>query len=374
MDTTKLTIVCPHCNNSVSLNAAITHQIQDTLQKKFDQQLQREKAELWKIAQEKALEKIKAQQDFEMKLIKNELNEKNKLLEMAQQSELDIRKIKNKLEEEKRSFELQKQREIDEARDKIRHEVSKILTEEHQLKDSEKDKRITDMLKTIEDLKRKAQQGSQQLQGEVLELHLEEILKAEFPLDQIKPIAKGVTGADILQYVHDRTGKICGIICWESKRAKSWSESWVAKLKQDQREVNAEVAVLISSVLPNGVKNFGPKDGIYVCDFSSFASLAKILRMSLIQIADIKKTDFRKAEKKEVLWNYLTSTAFKQRMESIFETFISMKLDLEKEKQFYIKIWAKREKQTELLMANTSGMRGELEELIGQDLPTLKGE
>lgn len=261
---------------------------------------------------------------------------------------------------------------MDSERDKIKNEVAKILSDEHQLKDAEKDKKMSDMLKQIEELKRKAQQGSQQLQGEVLELQLEEILKSEFPLDEIIPVSKGISGADVTQKVYDRSGRLCGIITWESKRTKAWSDSWVQKLKDDQRSAKAEIAVLITNVLPNGIKNFGPKDGIYVSNYECIIGVANLLRSSLLQLSTTKLATVGKNEKMEVLWNYLTGTEFKQRMEAVLEAFTTMKLDLEKEKRVYTKLWTKREKQIQRVLDSTIGLRGELEGVMGNELPEMK--
>ncbi|KKS85857.1 MAG: hypothetical protein UV59_C0004G0005 [Candidatus Gottesmanbacteria bacterium GW2011_GWA1_43_11] len=374
-----MTITCPHCQQPVSLDEALTHQLESKLKLDFESKLQqmevrqqKEKVEMWKIAQEKAAEKLKAQSQIETKLLKEELEEKSKLLEQARQAEVEIRKAKNKLEDEKRAFEVEKMRQLDAERVKIKQDVIKIISEEHQLKDAEKDKVINDLRKSLEDAQRKAQQGSQQLQGEILELKLEELLRHEFPFDEITPVAKGVTGADNLQKIHDRNGRLCGTIIWESKRTKAWSEGWISKLKDDQRAAKAELAVIVSVVLPAEISNFDLRDGVYICNFESVVSLAKILRTSIIEIYRRKIMLQGKNEKKEELWNYLTSTEFNHRMHFTFELFQSMKIDLDKEKTANIRMWARREKQIQRLMDNTSGLRGDLEGLMGNELPELK--
>lgn len=378
-----ISILCPHCQKEVSLDDALTHQLQNKFKQNFEIelskqktlfeiQLQKEKTQLWKIAQEKAQEKIKNESQVEMKLLKDELELKQKALETAQNAELEIRKLKNRLDEEKRVFELEKQRQLDEERGKIKHEVTKILSEEHQLKDAEKDKTIGDMLKTIEELKRKAQQGSQQLQGEVLELELEELLKKEFPYDEIIPISKGIQGADILQKVNDRNGLACGSITWESKRTKAWSDGWISKLKDDQRGAKADIAVLVTSVLPPGIRNFGTREGIYICNFDSIVGTANILRTTLIQLSMLKLSNVGKNEKMEIIYNYLSGTEFRNRVEAIVESFTTMRFDLEREKRAFVKIWAKREKQIQKVIDNTVGMHGDLQGLMGTALPKIK--
>jgi hypothetical protein len=372
MNDPKVTIICPHCQQPVSVDDALTHQIQAKFKQNYEEQLQREKINLWKIAQEKALEKVTLQHSVETKLLKEELEEKRKALVTAQAAELEIRKAKNKLDEEKRNFELEKQRQIDAERDKIRADMTKLFSEQHSLKDAEKDKLINDLKKSLEDAQRKAQQGSQQTQGEVLELELETQLKNEFPFDEIIPVAKGINGADIVQKVYDRGGRYCGSIAWESKRTKAWSDGWIQKLKDDQRAVKAEIAVIITNVLPQGITNFGPKDGIYITNYDCIGGVATILRSAVIQVALTKQASVGKNGKMEILWNYLTGTEFKQHMEAILESFSTMKVELEKEKRIYTKLWAKREKQIQRVLDNTVGLRGELEGVMGNELPQMR--
>ena len=179
------------------------------------------------------------------------------------------------------------------------------MDERHRLKDAEKDKQLTDMRNKIDELQRKAEQSSQQSQGEVLELELEDVLKAEFPLDDIEPVAKGVRGADVLQIVKNQSGKICGKILWETKRTKNWSDSWIQKLKDDQREAKADISVLISEALPDGMDHFKQISGVWVSDISSSLCLAVALRALLIQVARANSAQDGKNEKMEIMYNYL---------------------------------------------------------------------
>lgn len=366
------TIKCPHCHKSVSLNDALTHEIEEKYRVDYESRLKQDKQKMWQLAQSKALEKIQAEQATEMKALKESLVEKNKLLEEAQRAELEVRRERVKLEEEKKSFELKLARQLDQERSKIQEETSRKISEDYRLKHAENEKKLQDVLKANEELRRKLEQGSQQTQGEVLELELENILKTEFPLDEIVPVSKGISGADVVQKVRDNAGRLAGAIVWESKRTKSWSDGWIQKLKDDQRGVKAEVAVLVSHVLPKELKYFGDHNGIYVCDYQSFVGLAKLLRTTLMQLAAAKLANIGKKEKMEVLWNYLTSVEFRQRMESIVESFTEMKSDLDREKRAYTKIWAKREKQIERVLDNTVGLRGDLEGVMGKALPEMK--
>ena len=228
------------------------------------------------------------------------------------------------------------------------------------------------MKKKIEELQQKANLTSQQLQGEVLELELEEFLKKEFPLDEILPVAKGVRGADVLQKVKDQMGREVGTIIWESKRTKNWTEEWVSKLKDDMRASGADVAILVSSVLPAGIKYFGPKDGIFVTSFDCILGVSAQIRLALVKENQIKGSVVGKNEKMEVLWNYLSSNQFSQKIEAIVEAFSAMREDLEREKRAFTQIWSKREKQIERVINNTVGFHGELQGLMGASLPQIK--
>lgn len=378
-----ISIVCPKCRQQISIDEALTPQLQEQIktQVELEREADRKKMLAWQEEKEKKLtasltEELKKQiatdSDKELKLLKEQMAAKDEELNKARELELQIRKERNLLEEDKKSFELKLQRQLDEEKDKIREQTAKGLLEEHRLKDAEKDKKMTDMLKQIEELKQKAQQGSQQTQGEVLELELEQTLRSEFPIDEILPVPKGVNGADVMQRVHDTSGRDCGIILWESKRTKNWSEEWVSKLKDDLRASKADVAILVTTALPDGIKNFGPKDGIYVTSYDCFLSLAKMLRITLNQLCLSKLSGVGKNEKMEIIWNYLSGNEFKHKVEAIVEAFSSMKQDLDREKVVYMKFWAKREKQIHRVIENTIGMHGDLQGLMGASLPEIE--
>ncbi len=228
------------------------------------------------------------------------------------------------------------------------------------------------MKKQIDELKRKSEQESQQTQGEVLELDLENILKKSFTHDNIEPVPKGIKGADVLHKVHSPSGQFCGTIVWETKRTKAWSDKWIAKIKEDQRRVKGEIAVILTTVLPKDVRSFAHINGIWVTDYSSMVELATAIRMGLIEVAKTKQAAVGKKEKMEVVYNYLSGSDFKQKVEAIVEAFKAMKEDLEKEKKAFSKSWAKREKQLELVITNTAGMYGDIHRIIGTSLPEIK--
>ena len=372
----KITINCPKCQTELSVDEALEAQITSRFRVQIEaenlQKLEAEKKKLWAIAQTKAAEKFQAESEKETKFLKEEILEKDKKLALAQEAELSLRKEKNRLEEEKKAFELEKQRQLDLERGKIREEAIKTFADEHRLRDAEAAKRLQDALKANEDLKRKLEQGSQQMQGVVLELELETTLSREFPLDQITPVPKGINGADIIQTVRDTNGKLCGAIAWESKRTKAWSEGWVQKLKDDQRIVKAEIAILMTQVLPEGMSNFGFKDGVYIVLPELALNLARFIRLQLIKISNIRSLEEGKSEKKEVIYNYLCGQEFRGRVEAIVEASISAKASLDREKRAFIKIWAEREKQIERIETNMIGMYGDMQGIAGRTLPQIK--
>lgn len=402
------TIKCPNCQTEISIDDVLTHQIEDKIKSKYESSNKIKEEELARTQKylddqkkkiedartnvkqfidqgvAKALEveksklktevkeEIEKEKANEMKMLSDKLNEKDKKLEESRKIELELRKEKNQLEDDKNNFEIEKQRQLDGERKKIIEEAGKKASEEQQYKLMELSKQLQDAVKMNDELKRKLQQGSQQTQGEVVELELEEILKREFPHDEIIPVGKGENGADIIHKVFDNYSHHCGTIVWESKHTKNWTEGWIAKLKGDQRNLKAEIAVIVSTVLPKDQKGVNQKEGIWVTDFDSVVGLGLALRTSLIQLTSLKLATVGKNEKMEVLFNYLTGAGFNQRVEAIIEAFQSMRQDLQKEKTAYATIWSKREAQINQVIGSTAGMYGDLEGLIGQALPKIE--
>jgi hypothetical protein len=283
--------------------------------------------------------------------------------------EMEMRKRQRDLEEKERNLRLEVERTLDAERKSIWEQAQQKLSEEHHLRELEKDRQLSDMRKQIEDLKRKAEMTSQQSQGEVQEVELEAILMQQFRHDTIEPVAKGVRGADVIQIVHDERARECGRIIWESKRTKAWSDGWIQKLKDDQRSARAEIAVIVSAVLPKEAGRFGLYDGVWVTEFASAVGLAAALRVHLIQLSYARNAAAGKNEKMELMYQYLSGPEFSSRVEGIVEAFKSMKEDLESEKRAMEKIWAKRDAQIVRVLKNTSGMYGELQGMIGAALP-----
>jgi len=383
-------IKCPKCGTAIPLSEALSHDIEERARQNFEKQLAENKrkydAELKELEKDLDIRLQKQRKELETKLkkqaeeavsadiadLKARAEESNIKLKKAENNELALRKKQRELEDREKNLELETARKIDEEKKKIEDAVCVRFEEQHKLKDAEKDKKLTDALKQVDELKRKMEQGSQQTQGDVLELELEGMFKREFPFDVIEAVSTGVRGGDIIQTVKTQSGRTCGIILWETKRVKNWSESWIAKLKDDQGNAKADIAVLVSEALPQGFHHFRHLNGVWVTDIPSALSLALALRMALIQTANAKELESGKDDKKELIYRYVTGPEFRNRVTAIIEGFRAMKEDLESERRAMQKIWASREKQIERIISNTAGMHGDLEGLAGPALPRIK--
>jgi hypothetical protein len=309
----------------------------------------------------------------ELNALKEHLDRKSRQVEEAQAVELELRKRAQALEDQTRAQAVEMQRALDAERARIRESAMVEATQQHRLKEAEKDKVIGDLQKQLDEMQRKMAQGSQQLQGEVQELDLEATLGRAFPMDAIQPVPKGQHGGDCLQRVIGSGGVAAGTILWESKRTKAWSPGWLAKLRDDQRAAKAEVAILVTAALPQGVEHFDLVDGVWVTDISCAAPLATSLRKALIDSAKIRSARNGRTTKMEMVYEYLSGPQFRHRIQGVVEAFISMKADLETEKRATMKQWAKREKQIERITENTSGMYGDLQGIAGASIAEIEG-
>ena len=369
---TQETIKCPKCGELIKLSEAISHDIEIAIRTKYEKEIEKRLKEERNQLELKVKKEAQESVSLELADLKEQLKEKSTRLEKSQQEELGLRKQQRQLEEDKKAFELETNRRLDAERQKIIEKVVRESEESHRLKDAEKNKQLADMTEQIENLKRKAEQGSQKIQGEVLEVELEQLLKNDFPFDEIDSVSSGIKGADISHIVKTQSGRICGKILWETKRTKSWSEEWIQKLKDDQREAKADLAVIVSEVLPKGFHHFREIKGVWITDITSALSLAVALRVVLIQVAATRVIQTGKEEKMEIVYNYLTGVEFKNRVQAIMEGFIAIKQDLDSEKRAMAKIWAKREKQIERVIQNIAGMHGDLQGIAGASLPVVK--
>lgn len=365
------TIKCPKCGESFEPSEAFKHQLEVEILAGERAKHKEDIAKVREEAEKLGEAKIKSEYEDLIKQLRKDSSEEKerniKLLKQLEDLTEELRQLRRKDEER----ELEMKKKIAAEEEGIREDARKKIIEENELKDREKDKKLTDALKQIEELKNKIQQGSQQAQGESMELELEEILRKEFPADSIEEVKKGQRGADVLQRVIDKNGKDCGTILWESKNAK-WSGQWVSKLKEDQRQAKAHLAVLVVTDPPEGLKTFIYENGIWIVVRKMAVSLALALRFDLVSVNYEKLVSVGKNEKMDMLYQYITSMEFKHRIEAIVESFGGLQEDMEKEKRWFQAKWARQEKQIRSVMDHTQGMYGDLQGVIGKSLPDIK--
>ena len=409
---TEPTVVCPQCKTEIKLTESLAAPLLESVRRDYEQRLVQKDTDIakreqllqdreanlqkakdtldeqvaQKLKQERA--KIAAEEAKKAKLaMGSDLDQKAK--ELAELQEILKQRDAKLAEAQKVQAELiRKQRELDDARRELdltiekrvqadlaaaREQAKKEAEEELKLKVLEKDQTITSMQKQIEELKRRAEQGSQQLQGEVQELELEALLAARFPRDLIQPVPKGEFGGDVLQRVVGPLGQPCGTILWESKRTKNWSDTWLPKLREDQRAAKAEIAIIISQALPKDVETFDWVEGVWVAHPRVLLPMAITLRNTLIEVASARQASEGQQTKMEMVYQYLTGPRFRQRVQAIVEAFSSMREDLDKEKKAITRQWAKREEQIDRVMQATVGMYGDLQGIAGRSLQEIEG-
>jgi hypothetical protein len=301
------------------------------------------------------------------------LNSREEKLAEAQNAQAELIKKQRELDDAKRELELTVAKRVQDELSEVRTQAKREAEEGLKLKVAEKDQTIASMQQKIEELKQKADQGSQQLQGEVLELELENLLRTKFPFDTIEPVPKGEFGGDTLQRVISQSGVMSGTILWESKRTKNWSNGWLVKLREDQRTAKAEISVLVSQALPEGIETFDVVDGVWVTHPRAILPVATILRHTLLQVSNARLISEGQQTKAEMVYQYLTGPRFRQRVEAIVEAFSSMQEDLDKERKAIMKQWAKRDEQIERVMGATVGMYGDLQGIAGKSLREIEG-
>ena len=361
------TIRCKHCGKEIEITEALLHQVKEQVSRESKAEHQKDVENARKEGERDALEKNRIDKE----------NQEKELLESKENSE-KLRKQILELMEEMRSLRRKdEEREIESKKTQIKiEEETRLKTKEeleksYHLKDLEKEKKLQDALKVNEELRKKLEQGSQQLQGEVLELDLEQELQKAFVYDEIIAVAKGERGGDILQKVKAQNGDISGSILWETKRAK-WSPSWLIKLHEDKRKAGASVSILVCETLPEKIQNFGFIDDVVITNYSCALALARILRRSILQVSSAKSTAQNKDQKLERLYFYIQSDAFRHRFEAYLEGVVSLKRDLEAEKRSTQKMWKKREIQLQKIEENLTNMHAELEGYSGTSLPEIK--
>ena len=406
------TIICPNCKTEIKLTESLAAPLIESTRRDFEKRLALKDSDIAKkeeilrereaavtkakqaiddqvaeklvaerakiVSEESKKAKLALQSDIDQKArelaeLQDVLTQRNAKLAEAQQAQADLIRQKRELDDAKRELELTVEKRVQDGLLATREQAKKEAEEGLKLKVMEKEQTIASMQTQIEELKRRAEQGSQQLQGEVQELELEALLRAKFPRDTIEPVPKGEFGGDALQRVMGPLGQLCGTILWESKRTKNWSDGWLVKLRDDQRTAKADIAIIVSQTLPKDVESFDLVDGIWVTNAKSVFSLAVALRHSLIELASARQALDGQQTKTEMVYQYLTGPRFRHRVEAIVEAFSSMQEDLDREKKAITKQWAKREEQIERVMQATVGMYGDLQAIAGKSLQEIEG-
>jgi hypothetical protein len=320
-----------------------------------------------------AIGELKDVHERELNAKDEALCELNAKVEEAQKAELAVRQERQQVEAEKKEIELTVARRLDEERHRIRQSTQKEDDERYRFNLAEKDKVIDDMRRQIDDLRRKSEQGSQQIQGEVQEVALETVLRSAFPKDEIDPVPNGRAGSDVLQRVVGLNGLVCGTILWESKRTKHWSDGWLAKSRDDQRAVDAHIGVIVTATLPKDVDAFDRKDGVWVVGFAHAAALGRTLRHLLIQAALAKVSGEDREGKSNRVYSYVTGQEFRQRVGAIVEAYITLRQEIETEKRTHKTRWARQERSLELLLDGTGRLYGDLQGIVGKSMPEIEG-
>lgn len=384
------TVKCPKCGNDFEVAESMKLELQEKLKKEAGEWKQRREEDYRKKEEElkeQFNETIKKQKseleqnirrsvsiDFEnqLKLLKDSNGEIEEKLKASQAKELEFLKKEQALKSKEAELEIVLQKKLNEERTQLAESIQKQEQERNAMRLAEYEKQLSDQKKLIEEMKKKSEQGSMQLQGEVQELALEDLLRSSFPLDSIEEVAKGVKGADCILTVKNSLGISCGKIIYESKRTKAFTNEWIEKLKNDRRAQQADIAVIVTEVLPKDMTSFGFKDGVWICRFPEAKALSFVLRDSLIRIHSALVSQENKSDKMSTLYNYLTGVEFRQNIEAVVEGFLSMKDSITREKLQMEKLWKEREKQLDKVLSNTTQFYGSIKGIAGNAIDDIK--
>ncbi|MCI5969049.1 DUF2130 domain-containing protein [Helicobacter sp.] len=401
-------IHCPNCKTEINVQSVVYQQIYMQLQQeqqkekeKFDNEVQQKREEYQKafkdlenkkeslqanidkgVKESLQKERIKMQESLKQEIAKEyqealnitqkELQEKSNQVKELNATKIEIERLKREKSEMESKIKAQAQEQLTLQMQAFKEKTQQEMESQHLLRLKEKDKQLEDLQKQLQGAQRKATLGSQQLQGEVQELAIEEYLQAQFPFDSITEIKKGQSGGDCVQIVHTREMQNCGILYYESKRTKHFQREWIEKLKNDMRANGADIGVLVTETLPKEWERMGLLDGVWVCRFEEFKALALVLRESVIKVFLAKKTTENKQDKMQMLYGYLTSSEFKLQIEAIVEGFTQMQADLEKEKNAMQKLWKQREKQIQKVLESSINLYGALKGIAGNAISNIK--
>ena len=398
------TIKCPNCKHEFPIGNALAEEIENDIKAKYrnylndaQKKLDSEKALLAKeseniklmtenqeriladklklakgVLEQEAIKKAASDMQMQMEMLNKELTEKSQKLKESQVKELELLQKEKQIKEREENLKLDLERQMLERQKEIEERVKKMESERSDLKIKELEKKLSDQVELAETMRRKAEQGSMQLQGEVLELALEELLRANFPFDTIEEVAKGVKGADCVQLVKNNIGQLCGKIIYESKRTKAFTNEWIEKLKKDMRAQQADIAVIVTETLPRDMDSFGFKEGVWICRFSDVKPLSFLLRDSLVKIYGAVISQENRGDKMQLLYNYLTGNEFRQNIEAVMEGFVSLKDSITREKIQMEKIWKEREKQLDKVLLNTTQFYGSIKGIAGNAIGDIK--
>jgi len=409
-------ISCPRCKAEIPLTESLAAPLINATRQQYEQQLLQKDAEIAKrelgirerergvaeakrtlddqiasqvaiqlnsersrlIAEETRKAKLAAAAELDSRMreiaeLHEVLKGRDEKLAAAQKAQAELVRKQRELDDATRELELTVEQRVQHGLNAVRAQAKQEAEESLKLKVMEKDQTIAGMQQKIEELKKRADQGSQQLQGEVQELMLENLLRAKFPFDAIEPVPKGEFGGDVLHRVMSTSGQTGGTILWETKRTRTWSDIWLTKLREDQRNAKAEIAVIVTQTLPKGIETFELLDGIWVTHPRAALPVALVLRHSLLELALARQSSEGLQTKTEMVYQYLTGPRFRQRVEAIVEAFSTMRDDLDKERKVMMKQWAKREEQIMRVMGATVGMYGDLQGIAGKSLQEIEG-
>lgn len=390
----KLMITCPECKHEFSPDESLKHQLDHLMKEERTALAASYEAKMAELSKKETsinqlvAEKLKAEEaqlkakvakelrsDYttEIEELRKQVEDKQTKANEAARLKLELEKIKREQKELEDSIKLKYEKELSAERAKIESLIVDREAERHEMKYAEQEKKLSDLKRQLDEAVRKAEQGSMQTQGEVQELALEELLTELFRFDSIQEVSKGQNGADILQVVRTQYGKDCGVIAYESKRTKNFSEGWITKLKDDMREHGADHGIIVTEAMPKDMSTFGLRNGIWICTYKDVTGLAAAIRQICITEANIKATEVNRAEKIQALYNYLMSSEFKQRVEAIIENVDTMRENIDKERKSMLAFWKKQEKAIEQMGYLLIDIVGSIDGISGNALGPIRG-
>lgn len=401
MNQENVTIKCENCGEPVNINNALTHQLEKQISQKFQNKLDKEKQQIQQLKDELETDKEKINETInsginkklkiekekletqitsklndenseKMRIMEKELNEKSEKVKELNKSKAEIEKLKREKSELKDEIEADAEQKLNEQIRDAKIKIHQVEKEKNDAKLKEVQIKLDDQKKLTEEMQRKQNQGSMEMQGEIGEKAIEEWLASQFPLDVIEEIKKGARGGDCIQNINTPTQQKCGIIYYESKRTKVFQPAWIDKFKNDMREKNASIGVIVTQTMPTDLKRMGQQKGIWICSFEEFKGLSQVLRESIIQLNRVIISQKGKGDKMELLYNFLSGSEFRLQIEGIVDGFTEMKIDLDKEKRAMQKLWKQREKQIDKVITNTIDMHSSIKGIAGNTIQAVQ--